>query len=1137
MNSTLQVRFVAAIFALLALLAPRLAAAPAVRVTLSAESTLLKVGESTVLHAFAQVAPDQRAASDQIFSWYVDLLNSDGAVAAVIPGSVLRLRSDGDPATSSSGTVQGPNLRGIYDTFLNLPAAGRDAPVELFSVVFRAVGPGKSTIRVAAGTGADLGADFEVVPLDFVDPLLGGDYSAAVVEITGFNNTPPSLDPIPNFAVDEGTPLTFAAVGRDAETPKALRYSLTGKNLPLGASIDPVTGLFSWTPSEDQGPGSFLMTVQVADAGTPPLIDFKSFKVVVREVNSAPSVRVPATQTVQELVNLKVTCVGADPDVLTGQNPSKNRVFLSLLDPPAGASIDPVTGVFDWTPSESQGPGSYVITVVATDDGVPPKSGSNSFTINVTEVNLAPTLSAPKDQTIPELGAMTVAFVAADADSPANRLLFGLLEAPPGVALDPDTGIVTWTPTEAQGPGNYTIKVKATDSGSPALSATNSFRVTVTEANSRPVLDPLADQTATERQLFLVKITAVDSDSPANRLVFALENPPAGMQIDPSTGLLTWTPTEDQGPGDYTVVVRVVDDGIPPLSDTKNFTVSVLESNSPPVLAVPSDRVVQELVPVSITLSATDADIPANTVSFSLVDPPEGMSIDPASGKISWTPSEKQGPGSYLITAKATDNGSPALSDTKSFRITVLDVNSPPILAPIRDRAMLEMTTITITNAATDLDFPPQKLTYSLLGAPAGIVINPDTGLITWTPTEAQGTAVYPVTVMVMDNGFPPLTAFQFFTIVVVEANLPPVLILPPDQAVVRGNSIETKILATDPDAPVQKLTFALIDAPSGVALDPVTGALTWTPDSSQAAGSYPVTVKVTDDGPPPLSSTNTFTINVLEANTPPNLTVPDPQTVAEGTLLAVAASAFDSDIPAQTLTYALVSAPEGVSINPATGLVSWIPTESQGPGDYLIRLKVSDSASPSTSSTNSFSVKVTEANLPPALVMPSGQTVVQGSLLSVSIQATDPDLPAQNLAFSLVNGPEGVAIDPTTGVLTWTPPVSQAPGPYQAVVKVSDGGSPSLSATASLQITVTKKPGSDLPATFDVGGSTLTEAGFKLLVVGQAQSTYNIETSTDLQNWRRIGSVTLGAGSTAPFTDTGAVGKPSRYYRAVNAP
>lgn len=1135
MNSTLQVRFVAAIFALLALLAPRLAAAPAVRVTLSAESTLLKVGESTVVHAFAEIAPDQRAASDQIFSWYVDLLNSDGAVAAVSPGSVLRLRSDGDPATSSSGTLQGPNLRGLYDTFLNLPAAGRDAPVELFSVVFRAVGPGKSTVRVAAGTGSDLGADFVVVPLDFVDPLLGGDYSAAVVEITGFNNTAPVLDVIPDVAVDEGTPIIFTAVGRDAETPKSLRYSITGKNPPLGASIDPVSGLFSWTPSEDQGPGSFLVTVQVADAGTPALVDFKSFKVVVREVNSAPSVRVPATQSVQELVNLKVTCFGTDADVLTGQNPSKNRVSLSLLDPPSGATIDPVTGVFDWTPSEAQGPGSYVITVVATDDGVPPKSGSNTFTVNVTEANLAPTLSAPKDQTIPELGAMTVAFVAADADAPANRLLFGLLEAPPGVALDPDTGIVTWTPTEAQGPGNYTIKVKATDNGSPSLSATNSFRVTVTEANSRPVLDPLADQTATERLPFSVKITAVDSDSPANRLVFSLENPPAGMQIDSSSGVLTWTATEDQGPGDYTVVVRVVDDGVPPLSDTKNFTVSVLESNSPPVLTVPSDRVVQELVPLSITLSATDSDIPANTVSFSLVDPPEGMSIDSASGKISWTPSEKQGPGSYLITAKATDNGSPALSDTKSFRVTVLDVNSPPILAPIRDRAMLEMTTITITNVATDLDFPPQKLTYSLLGAPAGVVINPDTGLITWTPTEAQGTAFYLLTVMVMDSGF--LSALQIFSIVVVEANLPPVLILPPDPSVVHGNSLATKILATDPDLPVQKLTFALIDAPSGVALDPVTGALTWTPDSSQAAGSYPVTVKVTDDGPPPLSSTNTFTINVLEANTPPNLTVPDPQTVAEGTLMAVSASASDSDIPAQTLTFALVNAPEGVSINPATGLVSWVPNESQGPGDYLIKLKVTDSASPSTSSTNSFSVKVTEANLPPALVMPSGQTVVQGSPLSVPIQATDPDLPAQTLAFSLVSGPEGVAINASTGVLTWTPPVSQAPGPYQAVVKVSDGGSPSLSSTASLQITVTKKPGSDLPATFDVGGSTLTEAGFKLLVVGQAQSTYNIETSTDLQNWRRIGSVTLGAGSSAPFTDTGAAGKPSRFYRAVNAP
>ena len=49
-------------------------------------------------------------------------------------------------------------------------------------------------------------------------------------------------------------------------------------------------------------------------------------------------------------------------------------------------------------------------------------------------------------------------------------------------------GVITWTPTEGQGPGTNTITTVVTDNGVPPLSATNSFEVMVTEVNSAPVL-------------------------------------------------------------------------------------------------------------------------------------------------------------------------------------------------------------------------------------------------------------------------------------------------------------------------------------------------------------------------------------------------------------------------------------------------------------------------------------------------------------------------------------------------------------------------------------------------------------------------------------------------------------------------
>ena len=59
--------------------------------------------------------------------------------------------------------------------------------------------------------------------------------------------------------------------------------------------------------------------------------------------------------------------------------------------------------------------------------------------------------------------------------------------------------------------------------------------------------------------------------------------------LDPLTGVLTWTPTEAQGPSTTVITVQVTDNGTPPLSASRTFTVNVAEVNSPPALAVVFD--------------------------------------------------------------------------------------------------------------------------------------------------------------------------------------------------------------------------------------------------------------------------------------------------------------------------------------------------------------------------------------------------------------------------------------------------------------------------------------------------------------------------------------------------------------------
>src|SRR5204863_136914 len=164
---------------------------------------------------------------------------------------------------------------------------------------------------------------------------------------------------------------------------------------------------------------------------------------------------------------------------------------------------------------------------------------------------------------------------AVDTDLPANTLTFALVSGPSGVAVRSEEGRVGRARTEAQGPSTNTITVKVTDNGTPALSATNSFTVVVNEVNSAPTLTVPSDQTINDVSTLVVTNTASDSDLPANTLTFALVSGPSGVAVNPTTGVLSWTPTEAQGPSTNTITVKVSDNGTPALSATNSFTVVV----------------------------------------------------------------------------------------------------------------------------------------------------------------------------------------------------------------------------------------------------------------------------------------------------------------------------------------------------------------------------------------------------------------------------------------------------------------------------------------------------------------------------------------------------------------------------------
>ena len=201
-----------------------------------------------------------------------------------------------------------------------------------------------------------------------------------------------TLDDPTNKTLNEQTNLNFMLAGHDTDTGPGAKNILTYSIMSgsqSGMSIDPVTGVFNWTPSELQD-GSYTVTFKVADNGTPSLSATRTITIQVNETNSAPALANPGPQSINEKTLLSFTLTAPDSDVVAG---IADTVTYSISSgSQSGMSVDPSTGVFAWTPTEAQD-GIYNVTFRATDNHG--AFNEQSIVITVGEVNAAPTLDDP----------------------------------------------------------------------------------------------------------------------------------------------------------------------------------------------------------------------------------------------------------------------------------------------------------------------------------------------------------------------------------------------------------------------------------------------------------------------------------------------------------------------------------------------------------------------------------------------------------------------------------------------------------------------------------------------------------------------------------------------------------------------
>jgi len=190
----------------------------------------------------------------------------------------------------------------------------------------------------------------------------------------------------------------------------------------------------------------------------------------------------------------------------------------------------------------------------------------------------------------------------------------------------------------------------------------------------------------------------------------------------------------------------------------------------------------------------------------------------------------------------------------------------------------------------------------------------------------------------------------------------------------------------------------------------------------------------------------------------------------------------------------------------------------------------------------NSFTVSVpaytivnllipqTVSNAPPVLATINNQTVNVGQIVAFTASASETNVPAQTLTFTLLAGATNATltqINNTNANFIWRPLTSQAESTNTFTLAVTDNGTPALEATQSFTVVVN-------PLTPPGFASLVKTAGqFSFVVNGEAGPNYEIQASTNLTQWR-IAFITNSPALPFNWTDTNTGNLPARYYRVI---
>ncbi|XP_054639199.1 protocadherin-16-like [Dunckerocampus dactyliophorus] len=602
---------------------------------------------------------------------------------------------------------------------------------------------------------------------------------------------------IPENLHPDSSIYTFQAVDQDGSGPNSeLRYSIEHNwpDVDDLLKLDPISGILTLGQKLDhESTPSLYLVVRATDQAADPSqrrwgsVTARVF--VTDENDNAPVFSSPSAVSVMEdqpvgFVILYVMARDADE----GEN-GRVSYRIQAGNSAGRFSLNPNTGSLSILKAlDREEHEVFNLTIVAEDHGIPALSTSQVLSVQVIDVNdESPVFQKAEFETHvlenqgPGTTVLTV--VATDRDQGSNgHVTFGGVTEE-GFVINPSTGVITTTKElDKELRDHYTLTVYARDGGLPPNFAKAVVRVQVQDVNdnapvfAKPWYGLEVPENQAPVELCFLKATDPDSGT-GGELEYRITagDPDGDFQLHASMGVLSTSRGLDREKrAGYTLEVVAADQGSPSLSTMVTVEVRVMDvnDNSPTfgrssyTVDVSEDAAEGSQV---LTVLATDADDDLNgKVLYFLSQEAHGaFTVDEHTGSITTSaPLDRERQASYSFQVLAVDL-SPASPRNASAQvtITITDVNdNTPVF--IQDPLVIEVSSrrsqhVLATMKAEDKDFGANGSVFYRFAAPVkGFSINSLTGQIQATePLETLSQAQRTLIVEAMDQGTPAQSA------------------------------------------------------------------------------------------------------------------------------------------------------------------------------------------------------------------------------------------------------------------------------------------------------------------------------------------------------------------------------------------